>query len=133
MKNPELIDLRKNSKHFPVLSQWEPDRLTEVLVAMVEADKKEVTKETLFAYAAILESDLESSFGITTDSVQTRSRKKKQNAALPDRERRGSESKDWHELPLDLRDQLLSMEVTTDNDRMEDWNNKNKEGLDPTE
>lgn len=30
-------------------------------------------------------------------------------------------NKDWHELPPDLRDQLLGLEVTTDEERMEDW------------
>jgi hypothetical protein len=30
-------------------------------------------------------------------------------------------NKDWHELPPDLRDQLLGLEVTTDEERMEAW------------
>ena len=30
-------------------------------------------------------------------------------------------NKDWHELPPDLRDQLLGLEVTTDEARMEEW------------
>jgi hypothetical protein len=29
-------------------------------------------------------------------------------------------NKDWHELPPDLRDQLLGLEVTTDEERMKE-------------
>jgi len=102
------IDLSGNPRDFPVLSTWPPARLTETLRAMVKADGKEPTRERLLGYAVILESDLESS-----------------RALGPAGEAKGTSiedymNMDWHELPPDLRDQLLGMEVTTDEERMED-------------
>lgn len=51
---------------FPILSQWESDRLEEVARAMVEADNKQPTRDMMFAYLAILESDLQGSLGVPT-------------------------------------------------------------------
>lgn len=36
-------------------------------------------------------------------------------------------NKDWHELPPDLRDELLGLEVTTDEERAEAWLNRREE------
>ena len=55
------IDLSGNPEDFPVLSTWPSARLTATLRAMVVADGKKPTRERLLGYAAILESDLESS------------------------------------------------------------------------
>lgn len=103
------IDLGGNPRDFPVLSTWPPARLTETLRAMVKADGKEPTRERLLGYAAILESDLESSRGSgQADQGEPRDLQDYMNM-------------DWHELPADLRDQLLGLEVTTDEERMEDF------------
>lgn len=109
MKHQETIDLSGNPKDFPILSTWPPARLTETLRAMVVADNKEPTRERLLGYAAILESDLE---GSRASGPADQGERKSLQDYL---------NMDWHELPADLRDELLSTEVTTDEERMEDF------------
>ena len=104
------IDLSGNPRDFPVLSTWPSARLTETLRAMVKADGKEPTRERLLGYAVILESDLESSRALGPAGVT-----ETKGTSLQD-----YMNMDWHDLPPDLRDQLLGMEVTTDEERMED-------------
>ncbi len=104
-----VIDLSGNPEDFPVLSTWPPARLTEALHAMVAADHKEATRERLLGYAAILESDLEGS------------RSRGQTAEPRKTPLQDYLNMDWHELPPELRDQLLGLEVTTDEERMEDF------------
>lgn len=109
MKPGDPIDLSRNPADFPILSAWPPARLTEVLRAMVAADGKEPTRERLLGYAAILESDLE---GARATGHHDQGERKSLQDYM---------NMDWHELPPDLRDELLSAEVTTDEERMEDF------------
>jgi len=55
------LNLSLDPGSFPVLSGWSPARLEEVGRSMVEADGKEVTRERVLSYLAILESDLQGS------------------------------------------------------------------------
>lgn len=64
MNEENMKPIRLHSHDFPILSQWEPDRLEEVARAMVEADNKPVTQDRMISYLAILESDLQGSLGI---------------------------------------------------------------------
>ena len=53
------LNLALDPGSFPILSGWPAARLEEVGRAMVEADGKQVTRERVLSYLAILESDLE--------------------------------------------------------------------------
>ncbi len=53
------LNITVDPSSFAILAEWPASRLEEVGRAMVEADGKEVSRERVLSYLAILESDLE--------------------------------------------------------------------------
>jgi CHASE2 domain-containing sensor protein len=53
------LNISVDPSSFAILAEWPTARLEEVGRAMVEADGKEVSRERVLSYLAILESDLQ--------------------------------------------------------------------------
>ena len=53
------LNISVDPSSFAILAEWPASRLEEIGCSMVEADGKEVSRERVLSYLAILESDLE--------------------------------------------------------------------------
>lgn len=53
------MNITLDPSSFPILAEWSIPRLEEMGRSMVKADKKNVSRQLVLSYLAILESDLE--------------------------------------------------------------------------
>lgn len=68
------MNITLDPSSFPILAEWSASRLEEIGRSLVEADKKNVSRQRILSYLAILESDLE---GLHPERARRNARRRK--------------------------------------------------------